>query len=516
MKFHIRQSRLISIERLKLFVLILLSWLTATQQSIAKENAESGKPHSQPNVLFIAIDDLNDWVGCLGGHPQVQTPNMDRLAARGTVFTNAHCQSPLCNSSRTSVLTGLRPTTTGIYGLAPWFRSVPGFEDVVTLPQYFHQQGYRTLTCGKIFHDAFPPGKARKDGSEFDVWGYHGGWGTHPDKKIINMQDGHPLMDWGVYPERDDQQEDYIVATWAVDKLSELAKQGSEQPFMLSCGFRRPHVPCYASQQWFDLYPEESLLMPPILHGDRDDTPMFSWYLHWKLPEPRLSWLEQAGEDRSLVRAYLACVSFADAMVGRVLDALDENGLADNTIVVLWSDHGYHCGEKEISGKNTLWDRSTRVPLIFAGPGLAAGQRSPQPVELLDIYPTLVDLCKLPSNPQLEGHSLTPQLDAPNAPRAWPAITSHNQGNHGIRTDRWRYIRYADGSEELYDMIGDPHEWTNLASAADMAEVKRELSQWLPRIDRPMAPNSHARVLSWDGTTAVWEGEVINPEELER
>ena len=285
---------------------------------------------------------------------------------------------------------------------------------------------------------------------------------------------------------------------------------------MLSCGFRRPHVPCFATQKWFDLYPEESLLMPPILHGDRDDTPMFSWYLHWKLPEPRLSWLEQAGEDRSLVRAYLACISFTDAMVGRVLDALDEQGLADNTIVVLWSDHGYHCGEKEISGKNTLWDRSTRVPLIFAGPGLKPGQRSPQPVELLDIYPTLIELCNLPNNPQLEGHSLTPQLAAPNAPRPWPAITSHNQGNHGIRTDRWRYIRYADGSEELYDMIGDPHEWTNLASSADMVEVKSSLAKWLPKIDRPLAPNSRDRVLSWDGTTAVWEGEVINPDELER
>ena len=203
-------------------------------------------------------------------------------------------------------------------------------------------------------------------------------------------------------------------------------------------------------------------------------------------------------------------------MVGRVIGALEEQGLADNTIIVLWSDHGYHCGEKEISGKNTLWDDSTRVPLIFAGPGFKQAGRCAQPAELLDIYPTLLELCGLPSNPRLEGHSLVPQLSTPNAPRPWPAITSHNQGNHAIRTDRWRYIRYADGSEELYDMIGDPHEWTNLATGDDMAPVKTQLAKWLPEIDLPMAPGSSSRVLSWDGTTAVWEGEVIKPEEWER
>lgn len=494
--------------------------LAQTQPAPPAQPSQAEQPSqtaaSKPNVLFISIDDLNDWVGCLGGHPQAQTPNMDRMAARGTVFTNAHCQSPLCNPSRTSVLTGLRPTTTGIYGLAPWFRTVPGFEDVVTLPQYFQQHGYQTLTCGKVFHDAYPPPAARKDGGEFDVWGYHGNFGTAPPKKLINMQGGHPLMDWGIYPERDDQQEDYHVATWAIDKLAELARQESGQPFMLSCGFRRPHVPCFATQQWFDLYPEESLMMPPMLSGDRDDTPLFSWYLHWQLPEPRLSWLEQAGESRSLVRSYLACVSFVDAMVGRVLDALDEHGLADNTIVVLWSDHGYHCGEKEISGKNTLWEESTRVPLIFCGPNLKPGGRSSQPAELLDIYPTLLELCGLPENPRLEGHSLTPQLAAPNALRAWPAITSHNQGNHAIRTDRWRYIRYADGSEELYDLQGDPNEWTNLASREEMQEQKLRLAKWLPTIDSPLAPGSKHRVLTWDGTTAAWEGEVIHPDELER
>lgn len=412
-------------------------------------------------------------------------------------------------------MTGLRPSTTGVYGLSPWFRKVPGFSDAVTLPQHFMAHGYYTVTTGKTYHDAY--GKDTEPKPEFDQWGYKGSGGQpRPEKKIINMQGGHALMDWGVFPEHDHQQDDYKIATWASEKLGELAKADSSKPFVMFCGFRRPHVPCFAPQKWFDLYPEESLIMPPMLAGDRDDTPMFSWYLHWKLPEPRQSWLEEAGESRSLVRAYLASTSFVDAMVGRVLAALRENGLEENTIVVLWSDHGYHLGEKEISGKNTLWDRSTRVPLIIAGPGLKQGQRCSQPSELLDIYPTLAELCGLPARGGLEGHSLLPQLDNPNTPRQWPAITSHNQGNHAVRTDRWRYIRYADGSEELYNMIDDPQEWENLAANTDFAEVKASLAEWLPTLDVPMAPGSQHRVLSWDGTTAIWEGKVIDPAQLER
>lgn len=469
----------------------------------------------RPNVLVISIDDLNDWVGCLNGHPQVQTPHMDALAARGTVFTNAHCQSPLCNPSRTSVMTGLRPTSTGIYGLAPWFRTLPQLKNWTTLPQYFIDHGYYTVTTGKTYHGGYS--RNTEERPEFDLWGYFGSGGVpKPEKKIINMQGGHPLMDWGVFPEHDHQQGDYKVATWASEQLKNFAQDDSGKPFMLFCGFRRPHVPCFAPQHWFDLYPEDSLIMPPMLAGDRDDTPMFSWYLHWNLPEPRQSWLEKAGESKSLVRAYLASTSFVDAMVGRILAALEENGLADNTIVVLWSDHGYHLGEKEISGKNTLWDRSTRVPLIVAGPELPAGGRCSQPAELLDIYPTLIELCGLPERDGLEGHSLKPQIDNPNRKRSWPAITSHNQGNHAVRTDRWRYIRYADGSEEMYDMQRDPNEWDNVVGDTDLAPVKAQLAKWLPEKDLPMAPGSKHRILAWDGSTAVWEGQPIDPSQLER
>lgn len=465
-------------------------------------------PSKKPNVLFIAIDDLNDWVGALQGHPQVKTPNIDRLARKGALFTNAHCQAPLCNPSRTSVLTGLRPSTTGVHGLAPWFRTLAPLKDHVSLPQHFSNNGYKTLTTGKIFHDN---NGRRPTDSEFQIIGPAAGVGARPTEKLIPPTPGgnHPLMDWGTFPHTDPDKQDYTVATWAVEQLGGTF----DSPFFLSVGFFLPHVPCYATQAWFDLYPEEGLQMPPVNRDDRKDTPAFSWNLHWDLPEPRLSWCESNQQWMPLVRSYLACISFVDSQVGRLLDALEKSEYRDNTLIVLWSDHGYHLGEKLITGKNTLWERSTRVPLIFAGPGIPAGIVCDEPVELLDIYPTLAELCGLPSVPHLEGHSIVPLWTNPSSTREWPAITTHNQGNHAVRSKHWRYIRYADGSEELYNMRSDPNEWTNLAGLALHQDVLEEHRRWLPRIDRPSAPGSRHRILSYDPDTriAVWEGTPIDP-----
>lgn len=461
---------------------------------------------AKPNILFIAIDDQNDWIGCLGGHPQAQTPNIDRLAARGTVFLNAHCQSPLCNPSRTSLLTGLRPSTTGIYGLAPWFRTVERFRDHVTLPQYLSQHGYRNYTAGKIYHGGY--GRAKND-REFDVLGPASGVGSRPPSKLVNTPHNHPLVDWGVFPHRDEDKGDWQVASWAIERLQEQ----QPEPFFLSVGFFLPHVPCYATPQWFDLYPEATLQLPPILRNDRFDTPRFSWYLHWKLPEPRLKFLEESNQWRNLVRSYLACTSFVDSQVGRVLDALEQNGLAENTIVVLWSDHGWHLGEKEITGKNTLWDDGTRVPLIFAGPGIAAAGRCTRPAELLDIYPTLNELCGLPPRAELEGHSLAAQLRDANSPREWPAITTHNHDNHGVRSEHWRYIRYADGSEELYDLRRDPNEWRNLAADPQFAAVIHQHQQWLPPTSAAPAAGSAQRILIYKDGQANWEAEDIGQDD---
>jgi arylsulfatase A-like enzyme len=461
----------------------------------------------KPNVLFIAIDDLNDWVGCLSGHPQVKTPNIDRLGARGTLFTNAHCQAPLCNPSRTSLLTGLRPSTTGAYALDPWFRSAPQLKDIVTLPQYFAKHGYVTLSTGKILHDAYPPRDERKPGNEFDEWGYDGNNGPFPPKKFVETEAKTRLMDWGVFPGRDDEVEDYKVADWAVSRLKTL---GKHKPFFLCVGFRHPHVPCYAPPRWFELYPDDaSLVMPSVQADDRRDIPPFAWFLNWKVPEPRLAWLQSSNQWRPLVRAYLASVSFADSQVGRVLDALDASGLTENTIVVLWSDHGWHVGEKGITGKNTLWERSTRVPLIFAGPGVAKSARCEQPAELLDMYPTLVEMTGLPQKQGLEGHSLVPQLKDASAPRQWPAITTHGPGNHAVRDARFRYIRYADGTEELYDLKNDPNEWNNLVPGST-TPLKAELARWIPKSDAPPIPGSKTRLIELRDGKTYWQGKPID------
>ena len=462
----------------------------------------------KPNILFIAIDDQNDWVGALG-HPIAKTPNLDKLAKRGTIFLNANCQAPLCNPSRTSLMTGLRPTTTGVYGLAPWFRTLPELQDRVTLPQYFKANGYKTLTVGKVYHGGVggPQAKAK----EFDVWGNAGGIGVKPDKKLIppTPMGNNPLMDWGAFPHKDEDKGDYQVASWAIDQIKQMPK---DQPFFLAAGFFLPHVPCYVPQKWLDMYPDDDSILPKVKDDDRADVPRFAWYLHWDLPEPRLKWVKENNQWRNLVRSYLASVSFSDAQLGRIVEALDAAGLADNTIIVVWGDHGWHLGEKGITGKNTLWERSARVPLVFAGPGVTPNGRCTRPAELLDIYPTLVELCGLAPRNDLEGHSLAPQLKDAKAKREWPAITSHNQGNHAVRTEQYRYIHYADGSEELYDMLKDPNEWTNLAGDKKYAAVIAEHKKWLPKIDVPPAKGSAQRVLTYDKAMGdfVWEGKTYH------
>ncbi len=298
----------------------MAAWITAASAADPVNQPRSGRP----NILMIAIDDLNDWVEPLGGHPQVKTPSIRRLAESGITFTNAHCQAPLCNPSRTSLMSGRRPTSTGVYGLSPWIRESSEFANIRMMPQHFHDHGYRTLIGGKIYHGGY--GRGKNSQSECDVWGPNASVGARPDHKLIPPTPGgnHPLMDWGTFPHRDEDKGDWQVASWAVNQLESMPTAIDSQPFFLSVGFFLPHVPCYATQKWFDLYPDESMEMPATLAGDREDTPTSSWYIHWDLPEPRTSWLRENDQLRPLVRSYLACVSFVDSQVGRVLDALTE------------------------------------------------------------------------------------------------------------------------------------------------------------------------------------------------
>ena len=486
----------------KLFVIVALLFASLLVQ------AQPAKP--KPNYLFIAVDDLNDWVGPLKGHPQAVTPNFDRLARRGVTFANAHTQAPLCNPSRASLLSGLRPSTTGLYTLQPGVRAVPALKDHAMLPQALAAGGYATFSAGKIFHDGSVKPEERL--KEFQRYGVAPPIPTPPQKFVITP-DAIKLMDWGVYPVDDTEQADWKIASSAIEYLNKAPR---DKPFFIAAGFRLPHVPCFASQKWFDLYPEDKLVMPPVKADDRADVPEFAWRLHWKLPEPRLSWLEKANQWRPLVRAYLASISFMDSQIGRLLDALEASPAASNTIIVLWSDHGWHLGEKGITGKNTLWERSTRVPLIFAGPGVKQNAVTTRPAELLDLYPTLMELSGLVAPANLEGHSLAALLKNPQAARAWPAITTHNRDNHAVRSERWRYIRYADGSTELYDMRKDPNEWTNLAQDNRYAGVIKAHARWLPKTNLPAVAGSAQRLLEQVNGVWHWEGKPMQAEALER
>jgi choline-sulfatase len=471
---------------------------------IVAGSQQASQTGGRPNVLFIILDDMNDWIGSLKYHPQASTPNMDALAARGVNFTNAHVQAPLCNPSRASFLTGLRPSTTGIYGLAPSVRAVEALRSHVTMPEYFTRQGYNTLGLGKVYHVLEEQYRAR----EFRTW-IPGQPSPRPPQRLGRGDSGGTLVDWGEFPEKDEELGDYKLADIAIDRLRDMPR---DKPFYMALGFSNPHVPCYAPKKWFDRIPLDKVILPPIKRGDRQDTPEFSWYLHWKLPEPRLAWYDKWQELPQRVRAYLAVTSYVDAQIGRVLSTLASTGLERNTVVVLAGDNGYHLGEKEITGKNTLWERATHVPLIMAGPGIprrAVGD----PAELLDIYPTLVDLTGLPARSGLDGRSLVPQMRGQR--RTVPAITTANAGNHGIRTDRWRYIRYADASEELYDMRSDPNEWTNLAKDSKYARQKDELAKWLPKNDAPHVPGSASRILTRNPAGGwLWEGEPIVPGQI--
>jgi choline-sulfatase len=444
-------------------------------------SASFSQAEDKPNVLFIAIDDLNDWLGAYGGHPQVVTPHIDKLAEQGVLFSNAHCQAPICNPSRVSLILGKLPSSTGMYFLAPNFRTVEGTKYDETMFQYFRRHSYYSATMGKIFH-------GKVDELSFDHIEKSKGW-RRPKQKLRYTQPGsHPGWDWGEVDVPDEDMLDYKTAEWAAGVLPDLAKK--EQPFFLSVGFHLPHVPIFASKKWFDLYPLGGVQLPASIPNDRDDLPEISKELTLNPTGPRHEYMVESDEARHAVRAYLAANSFVDHLVGMVLEGLAKSGVADNTIVVLWSDHGFHLGEKQRWAKRTLWEETTRVPLIISAPGLSKGERSNRPVGLIDLFPTLTELCGLPDREDLEGVSLKPLLEDPDAKWNRPALCTFGPNNHTLRSERWRYTVYADGSEELYDHSNDPHEWTNLAGEIKHAKVIKRFQKYLPTLNVDPLPGS--------------------------
>jgi len=464
-----------------------------TRRQFLATSVLAAAPAAKPNVLFISVDDMNDWIGCLGGYNGVQTPNIDRLAKRGVLFANAHCASPLCNPSRTALLTGMRASTTGMYNNDQFWR--PNLPDAVTIPMHFKANGYRVAGAGKVFHHTAgnnPPDQWDEFQLQVfdDPWYRRADW--YPWNKRVPAPQGHRFnglnnfqgeFDWGVIPAAEREYGDQK----AIDFGLKFLEKPQQKPFFLAVGLWRPHIPMFSPQRYFDMYPPEKVKIPYTPDGDLDDVPKVGQQFAAARREEH-NRIVKEGKWRDAVRAYLAAITFADAMIGRLLDGLEKSPHAKNTIIVFWSDNGWHLGEKQHWHKSTLWQRSTHVPLIIAGPGTRQqGQPRKQAVSLLDIYPTLVDLCGLPKRKELEGLSLRPLLESSAAKRP-PAVIDFMQGNHAVRTDRWRYIKYHDGTEELYDESVDLQDWKNLAGDPQYAALKKDLAQWIPKHAAPSKP----------------------------
>ena len=439
----------------------------------------------RPNVLFLAVDDMKDWVNCLGGYEgTVHTPNIDRLAAKGMLFANAHCPSPKCAPSRAAILTGLRPSTTGLYDNGHWW--FPNLPDVVTMPMHFRKQGYEVVGSGKIFHHTAGNNPPHQWDDFFrltfrnDPW-FRGVKLNYPWSQSAPYPEEFPFSnvdglghenDWGSLSIPEDEYDDALSAKYAIDFL----QKPNDKPFLLACGLFRPHLPWYVPKRFFEMYPISEVVLPPVKENDLEDVPVAGRDFasdRRKDFETILS----ADQWKEAVQAYLASISYADDQLGRILKTLDESPFAENTVVVLWSDHGWHLGEKGHWHKSTLWEEATRVPLIIDVPGYPTGETN-RPVSLIDLFPTLCELCELPSIADHDGDSLVRLLQNPDEKWERPAIIEYRVGNVAVRSERYRYIRYDDDSEELYDLKLDPYEWNNLAADSDYSDVKKRLSKF--------------------------------------
>jgi len=437
----------------------------------------------KPNVLFIAIDDLNDWSSVLGGHPQAITPNLERLARRSVTFTNAYTAAAACNPSRTAILTGLPPYRTGIYeNWVPWREYIP---EAVTIPQYFTKHGYWSAGAGKIFHNSFPDPLSWED--YFPSKTKHFPPYIYPDYRPANMpyyEDMYREFDWWGHDRPDEDTGDYKSVQWVGERL-----QGSfDRPFFLACGLYRPHLPWFVPKKYFEMFPLDTVKLPEIMEDDLDDLPEAALQLIQRQKTKYHDRVIQHGKWKEAVQAYLASITYADAMLGRLLDFLDTSPHADNTVIVLWSDHGWQLGEKTHWRKYALWENIANVHFMITVPrgapglprGARKGSRCRRAVSLQDIYPTLLDICGLPVRGDIGGHSLVPLLENPNKNWNHPAVTSVFTGDLAVSWENWRYLSYGDGGEELYDLESDPHEWKNLADDPGFSEIKKKMKAKLP------------------------------------
>ena len=432
----------------------------------------------RPDIVFIIVDDLNDWVGCLGGHPDAKSPHIDSLAASGMLFSRAYCNSPQCRPSRTSLNYGIYPFKTGTY-----FNAKSRDEAKITTPsmqRFFMNSGYRVVSGGKVFH-----GTPGKDG---DVL-FKRPRDPKPPKGEDNFNAMRAPNDGYALDVTDEEMSDYKVAKWATEQWNTV----TDKPLFMSVGFYRPHRPLQVPKSWFKKFPLESIKRPAEPDGVDDwaDMPEFAKKLarsHAHKPMHKgLSDHEYIVANKQwdvTIQAYQASVAFVDRQIGRVVDSLKKNPRGRETYIMLVSDHGWHLGEKKHWCKGAIWEQTTRIPFIVRGPGVKAGSVCTQPASLIDVYPSLVDFAGFEIPEWLDGKSVKPQLADPSSPRP-AAISSYGQGNTSIRTERWRYIRYEDGSEELYDHRADPNEWTNLANKPKHEATKKRLAKMIPTNQHP-------------------------------
>ncbi|MES2659580.1 MAG: sulfatase [Verrucomicrobiota bacterium] len=432
--------------------------------------ARSEDAPAKPNVLFIAVDDLRDWVGYLGHNPQAKTPNIDKLAARGVAFTRSYCAAPSCNPSRAAILSGMRPGTSGVYDNDDDWRKVIAPE--LTLNMHLRSNGYKVVGSGKIYHEAYTR---------------HQDWDAY-----LEDEGGRPAVPQGRSTGvggikfapldcNDEDLDDWKIVSYAVEQLGET----HDKPLFLACGIHKPHMPWNVPRKYYDMHPLDRIVLPPHLPPGEDLADVPPTGIRMALPRIDHARIVEADRWKEAVQGYLAAISYTDMLVGRLIDALDKSPMKDNTIICFWSDHGWSLGEKEHWRKFALWEETTRSPLLWVVPGVTKpGSVCERTVDLMSIYPTLADLCGIETPKHVEGRSIRPLLMDPKGPWETPALTTYTLSSHAVRSEGWRYIRYRNGEEELYDEAADPNEWKNLAADPAMAARKTELAKHLPAANK--------------------------------
>ncbi|MFY0653497.1 MAG: sulfatase [Cyclobacteriaceae bacterium] len=497
-------------------VTILATYSCSSVKKTEDQSKSADSEKQKPNVIFFALDDMNDFINPLG-YGQAVTPNLDRLAEMGVTFTNAHAPNSYCAPSRTAIWTGLQSTTTGCYRDEVYFYDYP---NLVPMQEAFLQAGYKTYGAGKLFHHR--PGHVDLDGwTEYytrneDVrkkginTGYHGDDLPVPDPQPHSSYYrktgkteliGAGFIESGPIPNEDAHKMMGVKRTkWICDLLSKK----HEDPFFMGLGLYTPHFPNYAPQKYFDLYEMDKIVVPELFEGDLED-----------LPEPmktqmtNRSKIQKTLEDidavQEAVLGYLAAVSYADGLLGEVLDALEASSYKDNTIVMLWSDQGYHIGEKGNWGKHTLWSETSRVPFMISGPNVPKGKRVENTVGLIDIYPTLMEMCKLSKQHQMDGESIVPLIQGESKEERNLFIPYHEKGSYSVINEKYRYIYYKEGGEEFYDRLKDPDEHFNLVKDEYNRSIIDKMKNTVPKVFREAATPKKSLELILEEDSYYWK-----------